>query len=209
MAGRSPRQGARPAASGPPQRIRIIGGQWKRLLLQVPDLPGLRPTPDRVRETLFNWLGQELDGRHCLDMFAGTGALGFEAASRGAARVLMLEQSRQAAAALLASREKLGAARVEVMTGDALVFAAALPPASFDVIFLDPPFALDLLGPALAQAARVLKPDGRVYVECGQPVDLMLDAAAGGAASPWEILRQGRAGQSNHGLLALGRGAPG
>ena len=90
-------------------RIRIIGGQWKRRLLPVPDSPGLRPTPDRVRETLFNWLGQDLSGWHCLDLFAGSGALGFEAASRGAARVLMVEQNPAIARGLNASVQQLGA----------------------------------------------------------------------------------------------------
>jgi len=101
-------------------RIRIIGGQWKRRLLPVPDSPGLRPTPDRVRETLFNWLGQDLSGWHCLDLFAGSGALGFEAASRGAARVLMVEQNPAIARGLNASVQQLGAGGcIEVIRADA------------------------------------------------------------------------------------------
>lgn len=103
-------------------RIRIIGGQWKRRLLPVPDSPGLRPTPDRVRETLFNWLGQDLSGWHCLDLFAGSGALGFEAASRGAARVLMVEQNPAIARGLNASVQQLGA-------GGASRSSAPTPPA--------------------------------------------------------------------------------
>src|SRR5512147_591697 len=110
---------ARPQPRG---RVRIVGGRWRSRLLEVPERPGLRPTPDRVRETLFNWLGQRLDGCVCLDLFAGSGALGFEAASRGAARVVMVETDRAALAALRASRERLAASEVEIVAGDALEY---------------------------------------------------------------------------------------
>ena len=122
-------------------RIRIIGGQWKRRLLPVPDSPGLRPTPDRVRETLFNWLGQDLSGWHCLDLFAGSGALGFEAASRGAARVLMVEQNPAIARGLNASVQQLGAgACIEVIRADAARWLDQRPTMLQDLILLDPPF---------------------------------------------------------------------
>ena len=122
--------------------VRLIGGQWKRSKLPVADRPGLRPTPDRVRETLFNWLGQDLAAKSCLDLYAGSGALGFEAASRGAARVVMVERERGAAAALDANREALKAERVEIVRADALEFLRGTY-ATFDVVFLDPPFADD------------------------------------------------------------------
>src|SRR4051812_49877305 len=104
----------------PPSEVRIIGGQWKRTKLPVPDRPGLRPTPDRVRETLFNWLGQDLSGWRCMDVFAGTGALGFEAASRGAVQVVLVEQDPQLAELLRAAQRKLEAGAVRVQRGDGL-----------------------------------------------------------------------------------------
>jgi 16S rRNA (guanine(966)-N(2))-methyltransferase RsmD len=156
---------ARSALSNAPHAVRIIGGAWRRTRLPVPDQPGLRPTPDRVRETLFNWLGQDLTGWHCIDAFAGTGALGLEAASRGAARVLLAEQDAQLAASLRATAQRLGAASVEVKRGDGIALLAAQPPASFDLALLDPPFASDLAAPALAAAAPALRPGGWLYLE--------------------------------------------
>lgn len=145
-------------------KVRIIGGAWRRRLLPFPDAQGLRPTPDRVRETLFNWLGQELDGQDCLDLFAGSGALGFEAASRGARRVLMVEKNRTAAQSLDANRRTLEAANVEVRQADALMMLAGLPE-RFDLIFLDPPFDLDLLPQLLPKALPLLKDGGYIYIE--------------------------------------------
>jgi 16S rRNA (guanine966-N2)-methyltransferase len=146
--------------------IRIIGGQWKRSVLPVPPIEGLRPTPNRVRETLFNWLGQDLTGLKCVDAFAGTGALGFEAASRGAAMVLMCERDPLLERALIASRDRLGAKNLLVQRGDALAMLASLPAASQDVIFLDPPFAqTELFLPAIKYAARSLKQGGWIYLE--------------------------------------------
>ena len=116
------RAGGKPRPAG---RVRIVGGAWRSRVIGVPSRPGLRPTPDRVRETLFNWLGQDLSGLGCLDLFAGSGALGFEAASRGAARVVMVESDRAAIATLLASRTTLGAERVEIIPNDAFAYLAA------------------------------------------------------------------------------------
>src|SRR5512134_216652 len=110
------------AASRRPNRIRIIGGLWRSRMIQFPDLPGLRPTPDRVRETLFNWLGQDLAGRHCLDLYAGSGALGFEALSRGAEKVVMVERDRRTVQSLRDNAARLGAANLEVAATDALQF---------------------------------------------------------------------------------------
>ena len=120
--------------------VRIIGGEWRSRRIRFPDAAGLRPTPDRVRETLFNWLGQDLTGRRCLDIFAGSGALGFEALSRGAAEVVMVESSRLAWRGLRATADELGAgARLRLVAGDALHFLAA-PAGVFDIVFLDPPY---------------------------------------------------------------------
>ena len=157
------RTGAAPRGAG---EVRIIGGQWKRTRLKVPDRPGLRPTPDRVRETLFNWLGQDLTGWRCLDAFAGTGALGLEAASRGAAAVLLVEQEAALAAALQQHQQRLQAAQVRVQRGDGLAALRQAPAGSLHLVLLDPPFdALALFAPALQAAALALAADGYVYLE--------------------------------------------
>ncbi len=169
-----------PAHRGQAHTIRIIGGDWKRTPLPVLDLDGLRPTPDRVRETLFNWLGQRLDSQRCLDLFAGSGALGFEAASRGAARVLMVERNARAAGQLRANQAKLAASAIEIVEADALRLAASLAPGSFDVVFLDPPFGESLLGRALELAAPLVSADGFLYVEAGAALDIEQTAALAG-----------------------------
>jgi 16S rRNA (guanine966-N2)-methyltransferase len=145
--------------------IRIVGGQWKRTRLQVPDKPGLRPTPDRVRETLFNWLGQDLTGWRCIDAFAGSGALGFEAASRGAADVLLVEQDAELVSLLRATQKRLEACTVRVQRGNALSALAGLAPASMDLVFLDPPFDAKLFEKALTAAAPAVQPEGFIYLE--------------------------------------------
>ncbi|MBX3652994.1 MAG: 16S rRNA (guanine(966)-N(2))-methyltransferase RsmD [Ramlibacter sp.] len=151
--------------------VRIIGGQWRRTRLSVADKPGLRPTPDRVRETLFNWLGQDLSGWRCVDAFAGTGALGFEAASRGAAQVLLFEQDAALVAQLHQVRERLAAQAVTVRRGDGVAALRALPKASVDLVMLDPPFDSDLFLPALQAAVAALASDGRLYLEAPQAWD--------------------------------------
>ena len=144
--------------------VRVIGGRWKRSKLPVADAPGLRPTPDRVRETLFNWLGQDLSGWRCLDAFAGSGALGFEAASRGADEVVLLERDRRQARCLTESAQRLKADQIRVEAVDAMAWMARCPPASFELVFIDPPFDAALVDPALALAARLVVPQGFVYV---------------------------------------------
>ena len=186
----------RRAAHGAPQaphEVRIIGGQWRRSRLPVPDAPGLRPTPDRVRETLFNWLGQDLSGWRCLDAFAGSGALGFEAASRGAARVLLVEQDRRLAEGLRAVKERLNADAVEVVCGSAQAVMRGLAPASLDLVFLDPPYGQGQLQPALAAAARAVTPGGWAYAEDDQALSVL--------TPHWVLHRQGRAGMVHHHLL--------
>lgn len=171
-------------------QLRIIGGEWRRRVLRFPDVDGLRPTPDRVRETLFNWLGQRLTGLRCLDLFAGSGALGFEAASRGAHEVVLVERDGAALKALRANKDMLGADRVEVVAGDGLSYLAGAC-GLFDVIFMDPPFAVDLLPEALARAATHLAPEGKIYIEFGKRPELR----------GWQVLREGRAGLSHFCLL--------
>ena len=153
-----------------PREVRLIGGQWKRSKLPVLDRPGLRPTPDRVRETLFNWLGQDLTGWRVLDAFAGSGALGFEAASRGAAEVTLLERDATLVASLQASQARLGATALRVERAEALAWMARCAPQRFDLVLLDPPFDAGLSEPALAGAARLVAPGGFVYLESGQPL---------------------------------------
>jgi len=158
--------------SEPPKKIRIIGGNWRSRLLTVIDLPGLRPTTDRIRETVFNWLGQDLTGLKCLDLFAGTGALGFEAASRGASGVVLLEKDKKAHANLLKSLQLLQSSpalgSIEILQGDCIEFLKRQPDQSANLIFIDPPFQnSDLLNLALLEAARVCDDamGGGIYVE--------------------------------------------
>lgn len=159
-----PKNSARRTDSAP-HVVRIIGGQWRRTQLPVADKPGLRPTPDRVRETLFNWLGQDLTGWHCVDAFSGTGALGFEAASREAANVLLIEQDAALVSNLRSVKERLRAETVRVQRGDGIAALRALPSKSVDLVLLDPPFDADLFGVALAAAAPAVRLGGWVYLE--------------------------------------------
>lgn len=152
-------------AGGVPREVRIIGGQWKRSKLPVLDAPGLRPTPDRVRETLFNWLGQDLDGWRCLDAFAGSGALGFEAASRGASEAVLLERDSRLAAALREVQQRLKADTVRIEGADAMAWMARCAPDRFELVFLDPPFDAGLFEPAWRAASRIVVPGGYVYLE--------------------------------------------
>ncbi len=145
--------------------IRIIGGQWRRSVLKVLDKPGLRPTPDRVRETLFNWLGQDLTGWRCVDAFAGTGALGLEAASRGATQVVVLEQDPDLVKALLQQVERLKAMGVQVQRSDAVAAMQRLTAGAFDLVFLDPPFDGPWFEPALQAAVRLVPVGGWIYLE--------------------------------------------
>ncbi len=155
-----------------PGEIRIIGGLWKRSKLPVPGWEGLRPTPDRVRETLFNWLGQDLSGWRCCDAFAGTGALGLEAASRGALSVLMVEREGHLVRALTAARDRLSGpdSTITIRAGDGLTALRASAAGSFDLIFLDPPYGSGLMPAALAAAAQGLSSHGCIYAETDAPL---------------------------------------
>jgi 16S rRNA (guanine(966)-N(2))-methyltransferase RsmD len=193
---------------GPPQQVRIIGGQWKRSLLPVLDALGLRPTPDRVRETVFNWINHQLGGDwdqlDCLDLFAGSGALGFEAASRGARSVAMVDTHPSVIRQLQLNQEKLKAGNVNVVRADALAFARdmALRGQRFDVIFLDPPYQQDFLSKSLPLCKALLKEGGLVYAESGAglPFD---EAEAADWLAGWECVRQDKAGMVYFALLKL------
>jgi 16S rRNA (guanine966-N2)-methyltransferase len=176
--------------------VRIIAGRWKRSKLPVPDRPGLRPTPDRVRETLFNWLGQDLGGWRCLDAFAGSGALGLEAASRGAARVLMLERDPSLVRSLRETAQRLQAATVDVQVADALAWMRQQARPEWDLVLLDPPFDAQLFACALAAARPLLAPEGLVYLEADRAWR-EADAASAGLT----LWRQGRAGAVHYHLL--------
>ena len=165
----APKASAAASKKKAPGEVRLIGGRWKRSKLPVPDQPGLRPTPDRVRETLFNWLGQDLRDWRCLDAFAGTGALGFEAASRGATSVLMLERDPNLVDKLIQTRQRLAADMVTVRRADAVTAMGALPAASFELILLDPPFDSNLAEPALRLSAKLVSPGGFIYLEASSP----------------------------------------
>jgi 16S rRNA (guanine966-N2)-methyltransferase len=172
-------------------QVRIIGGSHRRRMLRFPERPGLRPTPNRVRETLFNWLGQDLTGRRALDLFAGSGALGLEAASRGATEAVLIDSDRRAVEALRENVRTLGLSCVQVLQGDALEFLRT-DRREFDVVFADPPFA-DADAPRLLwQVASHLTPLGVVYVEA--PAEL-------GDIDGWSVLRRLRAGNVHAHLL--------
>jgi 16S rRNA (guanine(966)-N(2))-methyltransferase RsmD len=176
-------------------RVRIIGGLWKRSVLRFPAAEELRPTPDRVRETLFNWLGQDLGGLACLDLFAGSGVLGFEAASRGAARVVLVERDIGALRAMSANAQRLSASSLEIVSGDSLAYLARTTE-RFDVVFLDPPFRQNVLPEVLGRLSQVLKSGSRVYVEAPVPIDAPIQAQG-----RWREMKRGRAGQVSFQLL--------
>jgi 16S rRNA (guanine(966)-N(2))-methyltransferase RsmD len=184
-----------------PNRVRIIGGRYRRTPIPVADRAQLRPTPDRVRETLFNWLSHlyhDLESIRGIDLFAGTGALGFELASRGAHRVVLVERDALLVERLNALRDRLGAREVEVIRGDAIEVARRMAPASFDLVFLDPPYRELLLQPALTVACPLLAPGGSIYAEASAPLkDADLQPLG------LRTVRSGKAGRVHFHLLAL------
>jgi len=173
-----------------PGRLRIVAGKWRSRLLDIAEVPGLRPTSERVRETLFNWLAPSIQGARCLDLFAGTGALGFEALSRGAAQVVFVDNSRRAVQVIANSAKMLDATGAIIHCGDAVEFVRAAAPASFDIVFLDPPFADDRLEDIcrLIDELGLLAPGARIYLE--------QDRAKPGITLPehWRILKERTAG---------------
>jgi 16S rRNA (guanine966-N2)-methyltransferase len=194
------RGSSRPAPAARSSTVRIIGGRWKRTPIRIANLPGLRPTPDRVRETVFNWLAHlrpDVARLRGLDLFAGSGVLGFELASRGAAAVTLVERSQRAVQALEALQARLHADAITIMPGDAFACLNRLPRGGFDVVFLDPPYGERLLDKALAAVGMVLAPGALVYVEDSATLDEPRLHAAG-----FHIVRQDRAGQVNFALLS-------
>jgi len=175
-------------------KVRIIGGNLRSRIISFPDAEGLRPTPDRVRETLFNWLGQTLNGRTCLDLFAGSGALGFEAASRGAERVVMVERNSIVCRALRENLNKIGCTHVFLHCLDGLEFITQ-DTQRYDVIFLDPPFDGNILPGLLEILPRHLSEEGMVYLETGLPIEVQI---------PWKVVKSGKAGQVYFQLLKIG-----
>lgn len=178
-------------------KVRISAGEWRSRQLSFPDVPGLRPTPDRVRQTLFNWLGQELNGLSCLDLFAGTGVMGFEALSRGAELVVMIEKSRPAYQALVQNQQALKAQKAHILNIDAFDYLAnnaSKQQQTFDVIFLDPPYHQGLLDQLLPNLKPHLKPEGWLYVEAEYALT---------ASQDWKILKHGKAGNVFYHLLAI------
>lgn len=204
---RSVREAERVARQAP-QEVRIIGGRFKRSPLSVPTWPGLRPTSSRVRETLFNWLGQDLAGWRVLDAFAGSGALGLEAASRGAETVTMLEREPALARGIEANVRKLGAQGVSVVTADALAWMkqqALRQPGAFDLVLLDPPFEAKLFDEALVAATSCVPPGGWIYLEA--PLPCVSPDSGDGKASMLtlppglRVHRQGKAGAVHYHLI--------
>lgn len=188
-----------------PNRLRIIGGRWRSVPITFPPIAGLRPSPDRVRETLFNWLQQSIVDARCLDLFAGSGALGIEALSRGAAEVHFVDTEAVVGRHLQQTLAHLQASGGVVHVADAMRFLDGQPQ-RFDIVFLDPPFASQLLEKALSKlTAGWLAPGGFVYLEC--PADKALPALPPG----WSMHRSKRAGQVGYHLLRVNspdRGEP-
>ena len=180
-----------------PGRVRIIGGEWRSRVLSFSDQQGLRPTPDRVRETLFNWLQFDVPGSRVLDCFAGSGALAFEAASRGASEVVMLENQAAAASDLQANMQKLNAGQMRLQQQDALAWLNREAIQRFDLVFLDPPYQSDLLQQAanLLTRRRWLANHAKIYVETGREVN-----AAALLPPDWRQLKSKQAGQVGYSL---------
>ncbi|HSH72194.1 MAG TPA: 16S rRNA (guanine(966)-N(2))-methyltransferase RsmD [Methylophilaceae bacterium] len=172
-------------------RVRIGGGEWRSRLLTFPDVPGLRPTPDRVRQTLFNWLGQELHGLSCLDLFSGTGVMGFEALSRGAKLAVMVEKAKPAYLALQQNKQLLKAEAAQVLNLDAMQFLAQNRQL-FDVIFLDPPYHQDWLAKLLPLMSQHIAADGLLYVEAEYALTDDVQ---------WQVIKHGKAGSVFYHLL--------
>lgn len=172
-------------------KVRIIGGEWRGRKLAVPEKQGLRPTPDRVRETLFNWLQWQVPASRCLDLFAGTGALGVEAASRGAKQVVLVEKDRNIADGLRQQLAPFASEKVKVIQADALQYLQKSPIEPFNIVFLDPPFQQNLLAPCceLLESTGWLAPNALIYLEAEIELQALI------LPKSWTVIKQQRAGQ--------------
>lgn len=172
-------------------KVRIIGGEWRGRKLAVPEKQGLRPTPDRVRETLFNWLNWQVPASRCLDLFAGTGALGVEAASRGAKQVILVEKDRSIAEGLRQQLAPFASTKVQVIQADALQYLKKSPAEPFNIVFLDPPFQQNLLAPCceLLESTGWLTPNAFIYLEAEIELQALI------LPKSWIVIKQQRAGQ--------------
>jgi 16S rRNA (guanine966-N2)-methyltransferase len=177
--------------------VRINAGEWRSRLIKFPDATGLRPTPERVRQTVFNWLGQELTGQACLDLFSGTGVMGFEALSRGASAATLVEKSMPAYKALLENKQLLKADKAQILHQDALIFLQTNQQ-KFNLIFIDPPYNQQWLSKVLPLLASHLTIDGFVYAEAEYALDETADFALG-----WQVVKQSKAGNVFYHLLKL------
>jgi 16S rRNA (guanine966-N2)-methyltransferase len=186
----------------PPGRLRIVAGRLRGSRLAVPERAGLRPTPDRVRETLFNWLAPVIEGARCLDLYAGTGALGIEAVSRGARAVTFVESERSLAHSLVENLARLHVEGARVIEADALALLAGKPE-PFDIVFLDPPFDANLWSESarLLESRGWLAADAWIYVESPASATLDLPTA-------WSLHREGRAGAVRYALYRRGAADP-
>lgn len=201
MSARRTQRGGRAGRGKRESRLRVIGGDWRSRVLPVAERPGLRPTPDRVRETLFNWLAPRLAGAYCVDLFAGTGALGIEALSRGAACAVFIESDRRAAAAIEAALDSLGARdRARVIATDGRRPVEALGDRPADIVFIDPPFETRLHAAALAAARPLIHAHSRIYLEYPAVDEAALTERL---ASEYEILRQSIAGDVGYCLARV------
>ncbi len=182
--------------------LRIIGGKWRSRKLTFPAIQGLRPTPSRIRETLFNWLAADLPGSHCLDLFAGSGALGFEALSRGADRVTMIEKNRDITNALQQNKRVLDANGLSILNQDAMGGIAKLDPMNtFDILFCDPPFNQHLMEPLIQaiENSTVLSEAAKLYIETEKSLTSLEFPAN------WSLLKEKTAGDVRYRLLEVGK----
>ncbi|GFE80877.1 ribosomal RNA small subunit methyltransferase D [Steroidobacter agaridevorans] len=185
------------AGRRPPNQLRIVGGRWRGMRIDFPDVEAIRPSPDRVRETLFNWLQTHISGARCLDLFAGSGALGIEALSRGASAVTFVDREPQVGRHLTQTLQRLGATGATVKSEDAIRFLERTPQ-PFDLVFLDPPFASTLLQPVFARLPQGwLAPEAHIYVEC--PSNVPMPPLSAG----WSVYRSKQAGQVGYHLLRV------
>ena len=180
--------------------VRINAGEWRSRLIKFPDAEGLRPTPERVRQTVFNWLGQDLAGLNCLDLFSGTGVMGFEALSRGAIAVTLVEKSSPAYKALISNKQLLQADKANILHQDALQFLNQNT-LKFNIIFLDPPYNQEWLPKLLPLIAAHLHAEGLVYVEAEYALDESQLNASAGFMADWQIVKQNKAGNVFYHLL--------